>query len=248
MSVNPVFSVKHKPKVVRYIDYLLAQAHEYEGKRSGKRTKLLLFAAAARLFESMPPKDVRVSDICKGAKVSQGTFYLYFQTKDEIAIELMSRFVDFEIGTMPHIGDDPHPFDNVIKIVDWYEATFRINIGIMLCLVQLSDVVPAVAEIWRRRNRSIVDRLQQWLEPRYHISKEDVPPLRLMLHTVGSMMDESLFARFGVHGAAQTSRERDPRTLAELHSVLIYRALFNENPPAEKLTVGKMFLPLIDPG
>jgi hypothetical protein len=129
--------------------------------------------------------------------------------------------------------------------VDWYEATFQLNIGIMLCLVQLSDVLPSAAEIWRLRSSQVVDRVQQWLEPRYSVSKAEIPPLRLILHAVGSMMDESLFARFGVHGAAQSSQEKDPRMLAELHYVMIYRAIFLDNPPAEKLTVGKAFLPLL---
>ncbi len=116
MGVKHDTTVDHETNAIRYIDYLLAQAKQYEGTRSGKRTKLLLLASAARLFESIPPRDVRVSDICKGASTSQGTFYLHFQTKNEIAIDLMSRFVDFEIGTMPLFHPGVHPFDNVSKI------------------------------------------------------------------------------------------------------------------------------------
>jgi len=66
-----------------------------------------------------------------------------------------------------------------------------------------------------------------------------------MCFSVGSMMDESLFARFGVHAAAKSSQQEDSELETELQALLIYRGIFSGNPPAEMLTVGKVFLPLI---
>jgi len=228
-----------------FADYLLAQAKQFEGTRSGKKTKLLLLASAARLFETITPQDIRVSDICKRANTSQGTFYLHFETKAEITIELLSRFVDFEGGTMPVFASTAEPFENVLKTVRWYTATFRLNSGIMLYLVQLSDVDADIAAIWRRRSEHIVGRLLQWMVPEYRLTKEEEPYVRHMCFAVGSMMDESLFARYGVHGAAQSSQPDEVELETELQAILIFRSIFAENPPAEMLTVGRVFLPLL---
>ena len=58
-------------------------------------------------------------------------------------------------------------------------------------------------------------------------------------------MDESLFARYGVHGAAKSSQQKDFELETELLAIMIYRGIFAGNPPAEMLTIGKVFLPLI---
>jgi len=237
--------VRSDTGAIRFADYLLAQAKQFEGKRSAKKTKLVLLASAAKLFDSVAPQDMRVSDICKGANASQGTYYLHFETKTEIVVELLSRFVDFEIGTMPMFASESHPFKNVLKMVYWYESSFLLNFGIMLYLVQLSDVHAELAEVWRRRSEFIVDRLLQWIGPYYDLNKEESSNVRHMCFSVGSMMDESLFARYGVHGAAQSGQLKDSEMVTELQAILIYRAIFVGNPPAEMLTVGRDFLPLI---
>lgn len=242
---DDILSVRADTAAIRFADYLLVQAKQFEGKRSGKKTKLLLLASAAKLFDTVPPQDMRVSDICQGANASQGTYYLHFETKTDIVIELLSRFVDFEIGTMPVFARESHPFENILKMVYWYEDSFRLNFGIMLYLVRLSDVHAELAEIWRRRAEFIVDRLLQWVGPHYGLDKEEDGHVRQMCFSVGSMMDESLFARYGVHGAVQSSQHDDFELVTELQAILIYRSIFAGNPPAEMLTVGKVFLPLI---
>jgi len=238
-------SARGDTAAIRFADYLLAQAKQFEGKRSGKKTKLVLMASAARLFDTVPPHDMRVSDICKGANASQGTYYLHFETKSDIVVELLSKFVDFEIGTMPLFTRESHPFENVLRMVHWYEDTFRLNFGIMLYLVRLSDVDAELAEIWRRRAVFIVDRLLQWIGPHYDLNEEEDNHVRHLCFSVGSMMDESLFARYGVHGAAKSSQQEDTDLETEMLAILIYRGIFAGNPPAEMLTVGKVYLPLI---
>ena len=245
MFREDIMDVGPDTSAIRFADYLLAQTRQYEGKRSGKRTKLVLLASAAKLFESVAPQDMRVSDICEGANASQGTYYLHFESKTDIVIELLSRFVDFEIGTMPLFTNREHPFVNVQKMIRWYEDSFRLNFGLMLYLVQLSDIHPELAEIWRRRSQAIVGRLMQWMIPAFELSESESEHVTNMCFSVGSMMDESLFARFGIHGAAQSAQQEDEELLRELQAILIYRAIFASDPPAECLTVGQVLLPLI---
>jgi hypothetical protein len=89
------------------------------------------------------------------------------------------------------------------------------------------------------------DYLLQWIAPHYGLNKEEDGHVRHMCFSVGSMMDESLFARYGVQAAAQSGQQDKFELVTELQALLIYRSIFAGNPPAEMLTVGKVFLPLI---
>ena len=50
-SRSVITDVRADTAAIRFADYLLAQAKQFEGKRSGKKTKLLLLASAAKLFD-----------------------------------------------------------------------------------------------------------------------------------------------------------------------------------------------------
>jgi len=76
------------------------------------------------------------------------------------------------------------------------------------------------------------------------VTPEELTLLRIAHHAVGWMSDHSLFARYGVHGASETSEERDEDLLIELHATLSYRAIFGEDPPAEFLDRSARFVSL----
>lgn len=63
--------------------------------RIGKRADLS--AVARRIFAERGVANTAVSDIVKAAGVSQGTFYLYFDSKDDIVLEVVRQMVE-EVG------------------------------------------------------------------------------------------------------------------------------------------------------
>jgi AcrR family transcriptional regulator len=56
-----------------------------------------LAGAAARVFAERGVAGTAVSDIVKAAGVAQGTFYLYFESKDDVVLAVAERFVA-EVG------------------------------------------------------------------------------------------------------------------------------------------------------
>lgn len=80
-------------------------------KKSPKTNQLL--QAATEVFHEHGFHRAKVSDITEAAGVAQGTFYLYFSTKEEIFLELLRRFatdlqeavVDFSWTDMGSIDD-----------------------------------------------------------------------------------------------------------------------------------------------
>lgn len=230
--------------LMSFADYLDALVRRSTKQRDPEKTRPLLLAAAVRFSETGSFATMTVRDVVRLANTSHGTFYLYFSSAQDIAVEVLSSFVEYELRTLPDIDKERHPFEVRLAMVRWYQQSFRANVGLMRNMVLLSDSVPEVAEIWRRRGKMIIDRFLDYYRQRYDVTPEDLNLLRIAHHAVGSMSDHSLFARYGVHGASETSEERDEDLLIELHATLSYRAIFGVDPPAEFLDRSARFVGL----
>jgi AcrR family transcriptional regulator len=64
--------------------------------RTARRAQLT--DAAARLFAELGVANTAVSDIVRAAGVAQGTFYLYFQSKDDVVLAVVDELAEQMIG------------------------------------------------------------------------------------------------------------------------------------------------------
>ncbi len=71
----------------------------------GRRTREKLLDAARTVFEERGYDDTRMSDIARAAKVSHGTVYTYFDSKDEVLREACTTFID-EILASVRVPED----------------------------------------------------------------------------------------------------------------------------------------------
>lgn len=62
-------------------------------KQQGAETKRQLFECADKLFVQCDYKDVSVEKIARMAGVTKGTFYVHFESKDALYLELFSSYV-----------------------------------------------------------------------------------------------------------------------------------------------------------
>lgn len=60
-------------------------------QRERRRVHILL--AAAKLFGQRGYHGTSVADVIEAAEISRGTFYLYFDSKDAVFLELMEQFI-----------------------------------------------------------------------------------------------------------------------------------------------------------
>jgi AcrR family transcriptional regulator len=68
-------------------------AAEEPRTRRGRETRERLLVAARKVFETRGFLDARIADICKEAGLAHGTFYIYFQTKEEVFYALVDAVV-----------------------------------------------------------------------------------------------------------------------------------------------------------
>lgn len=100
----------------------------------GAQRKEELLVAARRVFERKGFIDTRVSDIVKEARVSHGTFYIYFDTKEAIFKAVAEATIDSMLVSMasPIVSENFHERirDSIRRFVHAYRPHATI-IGLM---------------------------------------------------------------------------------------------------------------------
>jgi len=228
---------------IKYSSYLEARANEIKQTRSGEKTKLKLLASTARLLATKAQQEVSVVDIARGAGMAKGTFYIYFETKEDMLLELLESYIAFEWQTFPILEAIEENYRATYTFVEWYEGAFASNSGLLRCLVQLNDIDERFQTLWLNRNNKIVDRLLSDNKRRLGVTSDvDSELLRKVIHALGAAMDQTLFTRYGVHRLVESHKTPNPMESIELHAVLNYRAMYLKNPPKGAMIFTKPLL------
>ena len=131
--------------------------------RAAKRAELA--GAAARVFGERGVAGTAVSDIVKAAGVAQGTFYLYFDSKDDVLLAVAEQFVaGIGAALESAVPDSATP------------APARLA-GLVRALASLaaSDSNTSLAELLHRpENNALHDRLTAPLADRLFILVRDI--------------------------------------------------------------------------
>ena len=103
--------------------------------RKGAQTRARLLEAAERIFETSGFLDARISDIATRAGVSHGSFYHYFESKEEIFREVAAA-VDEKLGeSLEAVILDPAshapPQERIRAALRLHFQTYRDHAGMM---------------------------------------------------------------------------------------------------------------------
>lgn len=224
---------------VRYSTFLEASALEVAKGQRGERSRLKLLAAGGRLLDRCNGQELKIEDVCTEAGLAKGTFYIYFASKDEFLRELCAAYCRFELNTFPRRAPELSRFAASRLWIGWYERTFAVNAGILRCIVQMGAQDAAMRELWLQRNASVVQAMMAESTLGQHLSPEDLKTMLWALRTVGGMLDQSLFDRYGLQTPSGLEDPGDADLVVELHAVLAYRALYGAEPPAEEVERGQ---------
>jgi AcrR family transcriptional regulator len=134
----------------RYADEIANSAAD---GRKAERTQARLQAAACDLLETIPPSDMKVTDICRKAGVAHGTFYLYFRDIRHMLAETLTAFVGFMQAMMRAAAKGRDGSGRVRSSTTAYVALFEQNAGLMRCLVSRLDDLPEATDAFQRLNR-----------------------------------------------------------------------------------------------
>jgi AcrR family transcriptional regulator len=163
----------------------------------GARTRAALVKAARALFEKNGYLDTNVGDIARRARVAHGTFYTYFNSKEDIFIEVAENLLaDFQriASEEPMVSDHSSMSERIERANRGYIRAYQANARMMAVLEQVSTFNPRLAQMrrtmrsfWRRRNSEAIARWQE----RGLVSRDI--DAEYAASALGSMIDRSAY-------------------------------------------------------
>jgi len=128
--------------------------------RKGAATRARLVESAKEEFEDTGFLATRISDIAKRAGMSHGSFYHYFDSKEQIFREVAE--VQEALLTAPDDGERPDTteFDRILRANRRYLDRYRANGRIMGVIEEVSRYDSRVNEARMRRQKHFAERAE----------------------------------------------------------------------------------------
>jgi len=163
----------------------------------GARTRSTLVKAARSLFEKRGYLDTSVGDIAGRARVAHGTFYTYFNSKEEIFAEVADALLqDFQriADEEPHVLAGGRVSERIERANRGYLKAYEGNARMMAVLEQVATFNPRLAAVRRASRRFWVQRgaesIRRWQE--HGMVDERIDPA-YAASALGSMVDRSAY-------------------------------------------------------
>lgn len=211
--------------VFRFADHISDLA---AGGRKSERTRARLQAAACRLLETAPPKELKVADVCREAGVAHGTFYVYFRDTRHMLAETLTAFVGFMQTAMRRAakGAGDRRGRNTTAA---YLTAFEENAGLMRCLVSRLDDFPEATEAFQRLNRewttTVVDARLRQLDREGRAGAIAREELLRRAYALGGMVDQYLIMLLFGSDDTLASVSRDRGAVVETLSLVWERGM-----------------------
>jgi len=203
----------------------------------GEKARARLKAAALKVMEQVGYHKMRITDVTAQAGVASGLFYHYFKDLKSLTLEVLEDFVSHSLN-----------IDDIEKDVpkgDWYARMLAHNRlvvksyaerpGIMRCLLQLADEDEDFSLLLRQ---NFVQQLS-WLTrqmPKLFPDAEMTEHQAMMVVYALAGTGETVLRDYYINREpVLREQELTVDDMAELITLIFYRGLFLENPPAEKL-------------
>jgi len=203
--------------------------------RKGAKTKERLLEAAKHVFEESGFLEARISDISKEAGLSHGSFYHYFDSKEQIFREVAET--QEALLTAP-ASDDDHgvetlsEFERLLRANRRYLERYRDNGRIMGVIEEVSRYDAPVGEARIARQKHFADRAERSirrLQTDGNASADIDPAIAAM--ALGSMV-----ARFAELWLIEQWGDYDLDTAAEQLTLLWANAIGLKEPGRRKNT------------
>jgi AcrR family transcriptional regulator len=216
--------------VLSFSEYLALESEREGGLTKGERTRRRIKAAAARILETKGYHALQMADIARSAGLSHGAVYKYFQNKKHVTLEVLTECVERSMRLMlpDQLGTDAQEriYHATLRQVNLFIA----NVGLTRCIRQLGDELPEFNQLVLRTNTQWCDLVARGLVKRWQPRPAGVQLAGDVAAALGAMVDELMHDIF-VRRNPRLAHYRDqPERLAQLISVLWYRAAYGENP------------------
>ncbi|WP_216912481.1 TetR/AcrR family transcriptional regulator [Nocardia sp. NBC_01377] len=159
----------------------------------GRKTRDAVLDAARRVFETVGFLDARVEQIAQEAGVSYGTFYRYFESKDDVFGELSTRLFE-DMHRREQTAADLSPAEKLIASNRAYYRAYRRNAPMMAIIEQVATINDEFRLLRQRHRHLLIDRtaraIARWQSD--GLVRADLDP-ELAARAMAAMVDHTLY-------------------------------------------------------
>lgn len=237
-------AVETAPAFGPYVDRLQQQLETRRFPSKGERTRFRLKLAAIQALARSGFTDLKVSDICEAADVALGTFYVYYADKAEIACAVLLEFGDALNAHAKAVARGSSDYEAILRTNRHFVAAYQVNAPLVRCLVQVEDQVPSFRDAWREQRLHWIETIAASIARR---SGHPETPKELSVqvaYALEGMVFQYLYEVFVRQDPLLSRFAGPPEQIADLLSVLWYRAIYREDPPREEVRYASRLLAL----
>ena len=132
-------------------------------QQQAAETRERMLQASAAVFAERGYQGASVGAITAKAETAHGTFYLYFQNKDDAFAQVFDSLGDrIRDASRARLSDDR--YEGVVGVLRGFLEVFVEHPGLMRALCEGMMLSPSVEEIWRAMRTRFSDRIAHRLE------------------------------------------------------------------------------------
>ncbi len=150
--------------------------------RRGARTRERLLDAAKQIFEEDGFLDARISDIAQRAEVAHGSFYYYFESKEEIFREVAAAVDDQLSAPLEHVILAPSNVparERIREAIARHFESYRAEARLMGVIEEVSRYDEQVNAMRMERHRRYADQIADSIRQlqRRHLADPELDPV-----------------------------------------------------------------------
>jgi AcrR family transcriptional regulator len=150
-----------------------------------------ILAATAGLLADRPFGELAVSDILTAAGVSRGTFYFYFDSKQDVLAELVRRAVSRgHDAAAPWLAVPADPAAALRTGITAGAQLWRANAPILRAIVENWRTDPRLEALWTEQMQTFTDATVAQInaDPSHRLAGQDIPAVAAALTWLGERL------------------------------------------------------------
>ncbi|MGR7024359.1 TetR/AcrR family transcriptional regulator [Geodermatophilus sp. URMC 62] len=203
----------------------------------GQARKAALLDAARRVFERRGFLDTRVADIVAEARVAQGTFYTYFDSKDAVFQAVATGVVGEMLVALRADAHGGTPYERAYAAMERFVDAYRPRARIIALVEQVGTFTPELRHLRLQVREAFVERAARGIAHQQEagVADRSLDPV-LAAEVLGAMVDHTCYVWLTL------GREFDRDALLRTLTTVWVRAIGAEAPaptnPAHRLRGG----------
>lgn len=220
------------PRAFHLTAFLKERARKAQRRNKRVRTRLSLIAATAAQMEAVGYERLTIDAIVEDARLARGTFYLYFANRSEAAMAVRRAFNALMRSRRPRTRGTASRYQAILAVNRFYVACYRRNAPLLRGHEALMHDRPALSH-----SRDFLNHRWARVILRDILRSKGLPPGEanetrsiLAARTAIAMADELLREAFVNDNPNLQAIAQDEDEIAEVLSILWYRALYGAHP------------------